>query len=102
MGPRFNRSRFFPFIVMHEFEALLFGDCHIFSEAVGSPGIETQLVAVREQFRTPEEINDSNDTAPSKRIQALLPRYQKPLHGVLAVLQIGLDRIRSECPHFDA
>ncbi|WP_420461729.1 DUF4276 family protein [Candidatus Palauibacter sp.] len=36
-----------------------------------------------------------------KRIVELVPRYQKPLHGVLAALEIGLETMRSECPHFD-
>ena len=49
---------------------------------------------------TPEEIDDSPDTAPSKRIQALIPGYRKPLSGTLAARAIGLPRIRSACPHF--
>ena len=41
---------------------------------------------------------------PSKRIIALYPGYerQKPLIGVLAALEIGLPKIRAECPLFDA
>jgi hypothetical protein len=39
-------------------------------------------------------------TAPSKRVQALVPGYEKPLLGTLAVIEIGLDKIRAECPHF--
>ena len=30
----------------------------------------------------------------------LFPRYQKPLFGPLAVMEIGLSTIRKECPHF--
>lgn len=51
---------------------------------------------------SPEEINDSPVTAPSKRVALLVPGYQKPLLGLLAVLEIGLDAIRRECPHFRA
>jgi len=29
-----------------------------------------------------------------------VPYYEKPLLGILAVLEIGLDAIRRECPHF--
>ncbi|MDP2936062.1 MAG: DUF4276 family protein, partial [Dehalococcoidia bacterium] len=39
--------------------------------------------------------------APSKRVLDLIPKYQKPLLGTLAVLEIGLDTIRKECPHFN-
>jgi hypothetical protein len=34
-------------------------------------------------------------------VLALVPSYDKPFLGPLAALAIGLDRIRSECPHFD-
>jgi Domain of unknown function (DUF4276) len=31
----------------------------------------------------------------------LVPGYEKPLLGSLAVQEIGLIRIRRECPHFN-
>lgn len=96
------RRRFVPFVVMHEFEGLLFSDCGAFSRAIGRPELESKFKAVRDQFQTPEEINDSPDTAPSKRIEAIVPEYEKPLFGALAILEIGLARIREECVHFDA
>mgnify|MGYP000072153576 CR=1 FL=1 len=65
------------------------------------PDIEAQLFAIREQFPNPEEIDDSPDSTPSKRILALEPHYQKPIIGTLAALETGLVRIRAECPHFD-
>jgi hypothetical protein len=102
MGTGFNSKRFVPFVVMHEFEGLLFSDCIAFSRAINRSDLERKFQDIREQFRTPEEIDDSPDTAPSKRIEALEPRYQKPLSGVLAVLEIGLARIQEECPHFRA
>ena len=47
------------------------------------------------------EINDSPLTAPSKRVESLVAGYEKPLLGALAVLGIGLNAIRRECPHFN-
>jgi hypothetical protein len=102
MGNRLNRGRFVPFVVMHEFEGLLFSDCTGFRNGIGQPHLETDFRAIRDQFSTPEEINDSPFTAPSKRVEALVPGYQKPLLGTLAVLEIGLARIRAECPHFNS
>jgi hypothetical protein len=90
MGNRFDSKRFVPFVVMHEFEGLLFSDCAAFSRVIGGSGLEADFRKIREQFPTPEEINDSPNTAPSKRVEALVPGYQKPLFGVLAVLEIGL------------
>lgn len=101
MGNHFNPRRFVPFVIIHEFEALLFSDCAAFSRGIGKPALEGDFKAIRDQFPSPEDINDSPTTAPSKRIEQLVPRYQKPLHGSLAALEIGLTRMRQECPHFD-
>lgn len=101
IGHRFDPNRFVPFVVMHEFEGLLFSECATLGRALGQPGLEGRLRQIREQFPTPEEINDSRDSAPSKRLQAIFPRYQKPLHGVQAAQEIGLRTIRGQCRHFD-
>src|SRR5712691_10970359 len=102
MGGEFNSRRFVPFVVMHEFEGLLFSDCAAFARVVGRPQIEIRLRTIRDQFVTPEDIDDSPQTAPSKRVEAIIPGYTKPLFGVLAALEIGLDKIRETCAHFRA
>ncbi|MFZ4624633.1 MAG: DUF4276 family protein [Rhodoferax sp.] len=94
--------RFVPFVMMYEFEGLLFSDAAKLGRGMGRADLVPQFQAIREQFATPEEINDSPQTAPSKRILDLFPRYEKPLMGTLAVLEIGLDAIRQECPLFRA
>ncbi len=100
MGDAFNDERFVPFVAIHEFEGFLFSNCDAFSEAISRRDLKDKLQSIRDSFNTPEEINDSSTTAPSKRIVALMPEYQKPLHGNLAALAIGLNQIRQECPHF--
>lgn len=100
LGTSFNPNRFIPFLMMHEFEGLLFSDCEAFGRGIGHPELSTELQGIRDQFSTPEEINDSPITAPSKRVKQLVTRYEKPLLGTLAALEIGLDSIRHECPHF--
>lgn len=100
MGSGFDDRRFIPFVMMHEFEAMLFSDCERFGQAIGHPELTPRFQEIRDQFASPEEIDDSPDTAPSHRIAALLPGYQKPLMGNLAALEIGLDSIRSQCPNF--
>jgi hypothetical protein len=101
MSDRFDSRRFVPFVVMHEFEGLLFSDCTAFSRGIGRADLEISFREIREKFGTPEEIDDSPESTPSKRIEALVPGYEKPILGVLAVLEIGLSVIRTECPHFD-
>ena len=101
IGSNFNPDRFIPFVMMHEFEGLLFSDCAAFSRGIGRPELEADFLAVRNLFSSPEEINDSPNTAPSKRVASLVAGYQKPLLGTLAILEIGLETIRRECSHFN-
>jgi hypothetical protein len=95
-----DSTRFVPYVMMHEFEGMLFSDCSRFASSIGEPKLLAQLSAIRSGFGSPEEINDSPETAPSKRIEALIPGYQKPLHGNIAAIEIGLASIRAQCPHF--
>ena len=92
--------RLVAFVMIHEFEALLFSDCRSFAEGVGQPTVVGSLQEIRNSFGTPEEIDDSPQGAPSKRIQALIPEYQKPLMGTLAALEIGVPAMQAECPNF--
>ncbi len=100
MGASFDKRRFIPYVVMHEFEGLLFSDCVLFAQAIGRPDLATEFQGIRDDFASPEEINDSSRTAPSKRVAALMPRYTKPLMGPLAAIEIGLENIRDQCPNF--
>lgn len=100
MGDSFNISRFVPFIVMHEFEGLLFSDCEAFARGLYRPELEGALNKEAAAFDSPEEINDTLEGHPSRRLLDLMPEYEKPLYGTLAALEIGLDAIRSKCQHF--
>ncbi len=92
--------RFIPYIQLHEYEGLLFSDPTAFARGIYQPGLEGRLQAIRNAFPTPEDIDDGATTAPSKRIIALHPSYRKPLYGALAALQVGINAMRRECPHF--
>ena len=101
IGGAFDPRRFVPYVVMHEFEGLLFSDPDRFARGIGRLDLSPKLQAVRDEFSTPEEINDSPDTAPSRRVLNLCEGYQKPVMGVLAAEAVGLDAIRKECPLFN-
>lgn len=47
----------------------------------------------------PESIN-LNDP-PAKRVKRAVPEYIKTLDGLRIAEQIGLDKIRLKCPHFN-
>lgn len=93
--------RFIPYVQMYEFEGLLFSDPDRFAEAINETVLAEPFQTIRDEFATPEEINDDPQTAPSKRILSLFPGYEKPLYGTLAAIEIGLDTIRQQCPLFD-
>jgi len=93
-------TNFIPNLMVHEFEALLFAQPLVFGQWVDDDSVVATLSAAR-QDKQPEEINDGPLTAPSKRIQAVMPGYQKTFHGPLIACDIGLDAMRAECPHFD-
>lgn len=101
LGPRFEATRFIPYVQMYEFEGLLFSDPEGLAEGLYKPELTLQLKAIRAQFTTPEDINDDRTTAPSKRVLALFPGYDKLVGGTLAALTIGLGQIRASCPLFD-
>lgn len=97
--------RFIPYIQLHEYEAYLFSDPSKFSFFYKNHEKEiSKLKAIADGIATPELINDGLHTAPSKRIIAVLPEYEgaKRVEGPQVAALIGLDVIRSKCPHFDA
>lgn len=93
--------RFIPFVQMYEFEALLFSNPEAFAKGVDREQLIHPFTEITEQFTSPEHINNSPNTAPSKRIEALMRDYQKPLMGTLAALEVGLDVMREKCSLFD-
>ncbi|MBN3873010.1 MAG: DUF4276 family protein [Nostoc sp. JL33] len=56
---------------------------------------------MRNLFLSPEHINEGATTAPSKRIIRCCLGYEKPLHGSLIAIDIGLDTIPQQCEHFN-
>lgn len=94
-------NNFIPNLLVHEFEALLFSKPEKFLDWFEQEDVES-LIKETAGFETPEHINNSKITSPSKRILKLLDSYQKPLHGSLIAQEIGLDEIRNHCQHFNS
>jgi len=94
--------RFIPYVQMHEFEGLLFSDPSQLASALRRQDLAQPFWAIRNAFDTPEHINDCSQTAPSKRIQEIFPRYRKVQMGERAARAITLDKIRQQCPLFNA
>ncbi|WP_045588643.1 DUF4276 family protein [Vibrio vulnificus] len=94
--------RFIPYVQMYEFEGLLFSDPQKMAEGMDRSDLVQAFTDIADAFDTPEQINNSPQTAPSKRIENLIRGYEKPLLGTLAALEVGLDKMREQCPQFDA
>lgn len=95
-----NSPKFIPHLVLHEFEALLFSDAAAIASELGEPKQLPALQQLAQQFPDPELINDSPETAPSKRLLKLFPGYRKATDGVIIAKAIGLAGIRAKCQHF--
>jgi hypothetical protein len=95
-----GNTRFRAYLSLHEFEALLFSKTTVIAEGFAKPELASELEGIRSSFRTPEEINDHPETAPSARLEALYPRYSKPFFGILIARRIGVETMMAECPHF--
>jgi len=96
-----GQANFIPNLMVHEFEALLFVQLDKFAEWTDGSAVVDRLRA-EARNTPPEDINDSPQTAPSKRILAAMAGYQKTFHGPLIACEIGLDALRVSCPHFHA
>ena len=96
-----GHRRFLPFLVLHEFEALVL----VAPEKLGMvlPQYRDKVPALEGNIGSlpPEEIDEGSRTHPAARIRRYFPGYQKRLHGPRVVQDIGLNRIRRQCPHFN-
>lgn len=100
MGKDIGHDNFIPNLLVHEFEGLLYSNPQAFA-AWFDESVVSILQGDRNAFPSPEHINDNPLTAPSKRIRNCCNGYDKPLHGSLLAIDIGLDTIRQECQHFN-
>jgi len=89
-------------LTLHEFEGLLFSDVSAFHGiAKANNKAVMELERIKSNFPTPEHINDSEVTAPSKRIEMILPEYSKTLNGLEIAQRIGVEKMAEECHHFE-
>ena len=93
-----SNRKFVPYISKHEFEALLFSDVTAFESSY--PEAVQKLMKIRKEYSSPEDINNSPSTAPSKRILGQIPAFKKTTDGITISGIIGIDEMIRQCPHF--
>ena len=97
----FGSPRFIPFVQLHEFEALLYADPQATQLVTGSTNaVLTMTQALAQVGGNPELVNQTPAGAPSMRLLAAFPGYQKVVHGVQIAQQVGLQNIQQKCIHF--
>ncbi|WP_280409144.1 DUF4276 family protein [Nocardia brasiliensis] len=89
-----------PHLILHGLETRVFAA----AEQVGYllPGLTEKLVKDVLVAGGPELVNDGPVTATSKRILTYCPQYSRTNDGPLAIAELGVAELRSQCPHFDA
>jgi hypothetical protein len=98
-----DHPRFFPYLQLHEFEALLLADPQKLEwEYPEHDRAIRNLLQMASSFVSPELIDDGENTAPSKRIILEIPEYEgmKASAGPLVAEKIGLPFLKRKCEHF--
>lgn len=101
MARAIGDRRFLPFLVLHETEAWVLAAAEQLSEMLGLPKIVDELYPQVGKCGGPELVNDGPETAPSKRILRAYPAYRKVNDGPDAIELLGLQDLRTTCPHLD-
>jgi Domain of unknown function (DUF4276) len=94
--------RFIPYLQRHEFEALVLASLDALHDLL-DPSERAELEKLRASLGTtaPEDTNDGEATAPSKRLEGSIKGYKKRTHGPDAIKATGLAKVRAACPRFD-
>ncbi len=98
-----NHHRFIAHLQLYEYETVLFSDPQAFAISFESCSEQIKLLeTITKSVSSIEHINDGPDTAPSKRIINIFPQYRgrKTTAGPDIAEHIGIEKIRTACPHF--
>ena len=94
------RHKVIPYVQMYEFEAFLFSNPDVLADGLGHPEFKGPAKKILESAdNNPEKINNSKETAPSKRLEKV--GYRKTTHEPDIAGTIGIDNIRIKCPGFN-
>lgn len=96
-------SNLVPYIQLHEFEALVFSSIDAIKSLYSNEDAKfSELEQIISAFPNPEDINDSPQTAPSKRLtnDQLIRGYNKVNDGIMIIEEAGIDTVLSKCPRF--
>lgn len=92
---------FIPYLQLHETEALLFSNIDsIIKMKNANDEQKEQLYAIQKMYPNPEDINNSVETAPSKRLEKIFLNYRKIIDANRIFSKISIEEIKSKCSNF--
>jgi hypothetical protein len=92
-----------PYIQLHEFEALVFSSIDAIKSLYSNEDAKfNELEQIIAAYPNPEDINDSPQTAPSKRLKnnQLIRGYNKVNDGIMIIEEAGIETVLSKCLRF--
>lgn len=92
-------KQFVPYIQKHEVEALMFADSSGFDFIIDSPQQMTLIAEIIASYPNPENINNSPESAPSKRLEKIF-NYDKTRDGEMIFSIIQMEQVLKKCPRF--
>lgn len=101
LADEIHDRRFLPYIQRHEFEALVFSSNAGFEKYCDEDQFR-RTASIVNSFQNPEDINSSPENAPSMRLKAVIPNYDKVILGNVLALEIGIETILARCPRFSS
>jgi len=102
---QFNNVKLIPYIQKYEFETLLFSKPEYFTDYFDNDKVTKAIQLIIDTYVDIELINDSVETAPHKRLEALFTlegeQYNKVFHGEGIAYDIGLEKIMLNAKRFN-
>lgn len=99
-----GNKKLIPYIQKYEFETLLFSDSSYYEGYFNNYEVKIEIDNIIKSCGGVENINNSRETAPSKRIEKIFNKYNKEydkvFYGYTIADDIGLDVILKKCDRF--
>ena len=99
MADAIGNARFVPHVVLHEFETWVIAAAMGAGSVLGDVSVAKALQAEADSVGGDVELlNDSRQTAPSKRVLRRWPDYDKVTDGIEVIREAGLGAVMDRCP----
>lgn len=96
-----EKEHIIAYVQLHEIEALWFTNINAIKDVKDASTDQMQsLEEIVKTYPNPEDINNSRETAPSKRLETIFKDYKKIRDGNAIADKISIEEMKKKCPHF--